>query len=328
MKHLTKTLSALILCIFALTACQASDNASSNLYQEKAEQSVSPTASASPAPTPSPKRQSPFDAFYINDDASALMDRAQDILVTKCMKEKGFTDYEQTTVSAQSEEYIEASNFVDLWGIFDLESAKKYGYTTKDASFVDEKGKEWHFDGEKYYDYIEWLKKYRSESNIDTFTDAQKKEYATYSECDEKMADEFYAILDVNADRSNNTGELQNSANEAAKADSRMTSLVQKWSECMKEKGHNFSNSIEAYEKTFDMNDDRNMDSPRKKAEIAIATADVTCKTDLNFRDTWYDILYEHQNRIIQENLPIFEEEKAYSNSLQKRAEDIIKEYG
>ncbi|MDR1033422.1 MAG: hypothetical protein LBL41_01445, partial [Bifidobacteriaceae bacterium] len=62
--------------------------------------------------------------------------------------------------------------------------------------------------------------------------------------------------------------------------------------------------------------------------EIEVAVADYTCQADLRYWDTWLDVLYEHQNRIIQESLPLVEQEKAYVASLQKRAEDIIKEYG
>ncbi|MDR1033700.1 MAG: hypothetical protein LBL41_02890, partial [Bifidobacteriaceae bacterium] len=79
MKQSLKTLLALTLCTLTLTACQTTDNANNNLYQEKAEQAISPTT----APTDSgkPKQQSPFDSMIgFRGDEPSLMDKAIAVL--------------------------------------------------------------------------------------------------------------------------------------------------------------------------------------------------------------------------------------------------------
>jgi hypothetical protein len=323
MRHLAKTLSILILCIFALTACQTSDNANSGLYQEKAEQSVSPTASASPAP--SAKRMSPFDAISLVGNVSGIMEKAIAALTNVCMREKGFSDY-------KTEPSVTDDDFHDEINKLNIEVAKKHGYTTKENWITDENGDVWYFDGEKYVNNGNEVEKAveEAERREKNKSKEEKEEEAEAWKCDETANNKLYEGLDSEGakTRAPQIAKLRTSAEEATRADSRAISLNQKWSECMKGNGHNFSDPITARKETFDLSNDLDLDSPRKKAEIAIATSDATCQADLNYYDIWLGMLYEHQERVIQENLPLFEQEKAYVASLQKRAEEIIKEYG
>jgi hypothetical protein len=324
MKHLTKTLSIFIACVFTLTACQASDNANNNLYQEKSEQSVSPTASASPAPS-TKKQLSPFEAISVSGGVSDIMDKAITALKDVCMHEKGFTNF-------KSEPSVTDSDWDTRLHKFDIETAKKHGYTTKGAITLDKNGNNWSFDGEKWVNENEYAKERikENEEREKNKSEEEKGEESEAGKCEDVAFNKLYEDLDSEGakTRGPQISKLRTSAEEATNADSRTVSLNQNWSECMKKDGHSFSNPTAARKETFDLADDLDINSPRKKAEIAIATPDATCQADLNYYDTWLGILYEHENRTIQENLPLFEQEKAYVASLQKRAEDIIKEYG
>jgi hypothetical protein len=267
----------------------------------------------------------------VGNEADSLMDVAFSVLENQCMKEKGFTS---TEVDLDPSDYVikDLRDYIALeWGVYDVEKAKKYGYTTYGNSYVDENGDLWGFDGEKYFNDTKIAREMIAEQEKTRTKQDELYSYEFHKDggCSDIAADRFYEGLNLNVDRSNQVGALKGSAETAAKADSRMVSLINKWSSCMKEKGYNFNDTLTARNETFNVEKDRNgWDTPHKKAEIATAVADATCKTDLNFIETWFSILREHEERVIQENLPFFEEEKAYIASLGARAQEIIKEYG
>ncbi|MDR1033426.1 MAG: hypothetical protein LBL41_01465 [Bifidobacteriaceae bacterium] len=327
-KKILTIFSFFLACTLFLSACQGAGTADNTLYKEEFEQSVSP--SSAPTISGTEERRSPLDEISLVSKKGDSINKALDILVTVCMKERGFT-YTPQTGSSENDADSQVSETAGLWtqwGIFDVGKAKKFGYTIEGNGYVDENGDNWFFDGERYINNDELYREQEAQKKNENLTADSEKENTVYYECDEKAVDEFYKSLDVEGAKKRDIGALGSSANVAAEADSRMVSLVGKWSDCMSESGYKFATPLEAREKTFNLEEEHDWNSKHKKDEILVATADATCKTNLNFLDTWYDILYEHENRVIQENLPLFNEEKAYVNSLVKRAEDIIKEYG
>jgi hypothetical protein len=108
-----------------------------------------------------------------------------------------------------------------------------------------------------------------------------------------------------------------------------MVETMKKWSECMASKGYNYHDPIEASTATFDLlSAENDWDTPRKQEQIETAIADVTCKNETNLVSVWLEVIYEHEKKAVQENLPLIEKNKKYDLASIARSQEIIKEYG
>ncbi|WP_126641429.1 hypothetical protein [Embleya hyalina] len=95
-----------------------------------------------------------------------------------------------------------------------------------------------------------------------------------------------------------------------SKEDGRVTKVIELWSECMKGKGF-------SYKTPFDT--EFRQDQPPSPLEIETAKADVGCKRQVNFVNTWSGIESAYQKVLIDRN------KKALDNVLLKRNEQLQK---
>jgi hypothetical protein len=286
---------------------------------------------------------SPFDEMGtgMDYDVLRLMDKAEDLVKNKCLKDKGFPEshnenyYPDDLPESGFESMYESDTPEGIWGDGDVERAKKYGFVS--PMIVSEELGQWGWDweAEKYVEMNEEYYREKwgppSDETYEDLTESEKANSDAISECGELGNDKLYEGLDVEGakSRSAELAQIQASATEAAKVDPRMLEREKIDSECMDRNGYPVGKRTpEELGIPFDTEKEILWDKAYKSAQIALATAMATCIKEANYAEIWYDILYEKQREVIQENLPLFEAEKAYHNSLVKRAEDIIKEHG
>jgi hypothetical protein len=90
------------------------------------------------------------------------------------------------------------------------------------------------------------------------------------------------------------------------------------WSQCMKGKGYSFATPRDAVPASY---------SPGPKpstAEIRVAVADMTCKTETNLMKIWYDAELRIQKAGIQKHFQVLTEAKRRHDARVKKAADAI----
>jgi len=81
-----------------------------------------------------------------------------------------------------------------------------------------------------------------------------------------------------------------------ARQDSRLRNAIARWAECMRGVGHDYADPLKA-------NDDPRFRTPEAtSSEIAVATADVRCKEQVNLVGTWLAVETAYQRRAIERN--------------------------
>lgn len=98
----------------------------------------------------------------------------------------------------------------------------------------------------------------------------------------------------------NAIGELQGEAQHLAEADPRIDDVVAAWSACMAGKGYAYAHPLDPGA-AFAVEGATTADPlpPLDDVEIATGLADVACKTEVGFADTWYAVLAEHQQALV-----------------------------
>lgn len=88
---------------------------------------------------------------------------------------------------------------------------------------------------------------------------------------------------------------LANESHERSEADSRLREVIDQWSECMRRSGYDYSSIWEP--------NNQDWPTPVGEAEIAVATADVTCKEEVNLLGVWFAVETAYQRGAIQQNV-------------------------
>ncbi|MDR1447646.1 MAG: hypothetical protein LBI63_01595, partial [Candidatus Ancillula sp.] len=144
--------------------------------------------------------------------------------------------------------------------------------------------------------------------------------------CSKTGETSFYDGLNVDASRNNQIGQLRTKIREMATDDSQFTPKINEWSECMKQKGFNLDflpDSKKGRDGGF-----KSGNPAYGKNNTLLATADAECKQQTGFIEEWHKVLDTVEERELKNNLPIFEAEKAYTDSMINRANEIIEKYG
>ena len=81
---------------------------------------------------------------------------------------------------------------------------------------------------------------------------------------------------------------------EQSEADSRVRNVMKQWSECMDRSGLDYDNIWEPNDETWP--------EPVSEEEVAVASADVTCKQEVNLVGIWLAVESAYQDRAIREH--------------------------
>ncbi|MDR1447342.1 MAG: hypothetical protein LBI63_00015 [Candidatus Ancillula sp.] len=292
-----------------------------------------------------------FDKYLDSKKGLEVKDKAEDLLTTKCMKDKGFIYKKPLSVDmskgvAMSDTrfpYASKNVFDQTWGILDKEYAKIYGYTSLMYAYTYFEGDQMHDniyflqgDNKDSYnplkvDHPKWLKAPANSSPsipaTDTSPDESKPEYQAAlnsdSGCENTAISNFTDGLDLNVSRIGQIGQIRLKVKESVLNEDKVTAKLKEWSECMNTK--NFS--IE-----FPPLSEKSLNLPPANPAYGedntlLAVADVECKQQTGFIDAWHKVLDEVEEREVKNNLPIFEAEKAYTDSMINRTNEIIEKY-
>ena len=99
-------------------------------------------------------------------------------------------------------------------------------------------------------------------------------------------------------------------------SDPHILAVERAWSACMARSGYTYKNPAQAA--------GRNWPSTPTSAEIAVAVADVRCKTQTNLVNTWLTVEAAYQQTLISQNLTHLAQLQTNFGALQRRAEQLL----
>jgi hypothetical protein len=254
-----------------------------------------------------------------------------DLLTAKCMKDKGF-DYKQQETKEQVSTFPFATKSVgdNTWGTTDIGYAKIYGYlppafaimSYENTPGIGGENPNWPKAPKEEQD------RYNTQSSVSSNgnTPEYNKALTDDNGCINLGETNFYKGLNVDASRSNQVGELRQKIVESAMYDEKLAPKLKEWSECMKPKGFNFD--FPPASKMAKGSDPLTPHNPAYGEDNElVAAADAECKQKVGLIDAWHKVLDEVEEQAVKDNLPVFEAEKAYNESVIKRAQEIIEQY-
>ncbi|MDR1448322.1 MAG: hypothetical protein LBI63_05150 [Candidatus Ancillula sp.] len=326
--------SALVL-VLLFSACSKGKH-ESQLYSGYAESpSTDDNITSENKPTEGDAWIEYFYKYFDSSKRSEVVNKAMDLLTAKCMKDKGF-DYkiEKKEDSNQISTFPFQNRLVGDpdWGTTDIEYAKIYGYLPQDIAFmfyenmpgVGGANPNWAKAPQEEQDRFDIAKK--QEAIRSRINPEYIKAYSGDNGCSNTGETDFYNGLNVDASRSDQIGELRIKIKEMAADDPLFAPKLKEWSECMSPKGFSLDFLPGArYTKGKQIEAANPAYGPDNSL---LAVADAECKQQTGFIDAWHKVLDEVEERELKNNLPIFEEEKAYTDSMINRANEIIEKYG
>lgn len=121
----------------------------------------------------------------------------------------------------------------------------------------------------------------------------------------------------------NAVGELGGEATARTQVDPRVRTAVAAWSACMTGKGYQYASPLDPGRQ---FSQGLVVGQPVVPSEIEVATAldDVACKAAVGFDDTWFAVLAEHQQALIDANPDTIDEWAAWNAAMHSRAEAVI----
>ncbi|KQV04399.1 hypothetical protein ASE03_12160 [Kitasatospora sp. Root187] len=99
-----------------------------------------------------------------------------------------------------------------------------------------------------------------------------------------------------------------------------VTQAFEAWSGCMKEKGYSYPNPMDA------ISDRRFLEDLPTPLELQVATADVTCKQQVNLIDTWFAVETSLQKELIARQQADFTAALAAKNEQLAKADTVLRD--
>lgn len=271
------------------------------------------------APSPSPAPTSrvvagvsvpvlPLDA-YKTGDAQTVIDKASRLLADRCMREVG--QKWPAVLEPLGEGHAENER---RYGIIDMNTARAYGYQLPPPYSATRAEEEQRLEKEKI-----------RRAGI---TDAQTDAYL--GKGDEEIGGcrgEANQQLGTAPARNgmDPVSELEQRAWAQANADADSRRANADWRACMKKRGYNYPDPHEAAG-AFASSASTEVPPPPSRKETAAATADVTCKQEVDYVGRWQKIESGYQNALIARNSARLETYRdAWQDSLAK-ARKILRE--
>lgn len=235
---------------------------------------------------------------------SDVVARAYQVLFADCMSRFGFTveppPAGSSTVEPRSRRY----------GLVDLDEARQYGYRHPLAAEDSQGGEPAQPRSEAYYAVA---------------TGELTHDHNGLAIPEGGCFGEAQRILDEGAPVVENVmfgQSLVIQAGRRSEQDSRVVAAFEAWSECMARAGYNYADPWEA-------NDDPAFGGPVvTSAEIAVATADVTCKEEVNLVNIWAAVEVAYQEQIIEENAEALGELLELLETRRRNAAAIVAAHG
>ena len=312
-----------------LTGCSSSDGKKSAGESEK---------------SPLQKRLAFLDSGEFDEAKYSEQQKQVEAAVAQCMKEEGF-EYTPVDHDSGSVTFISNSDYEDTQT---SAYAKKYGYGIfsypEEETPVEDAPEEEFVDPNQ--DYVSSLSENEQEEFYNTLFGPSPSENLSDEEMDAWFSDP--ANQGCYGAAQNNAYETENSFYESSEAqdffdiysdffstveveNTKIIELNDAWSQCISEKGYNFSSPDEAMQSVYEINEslytqainedgsiepsaqeykepDPEVLEEAKEDEIALATADYECQEKLDYLKKKTTLQWELEEQFIKENESLIQE--------------------
>ncbi|MEV6260915.1 hypothetical protein AB0M42_09200 [Streptomyces sp. NPDC051784] len=238
--------------------------------------SASATASADrhEAPSDDFTFRLPIASYAYTDAQDAEIAAAEDVLTERCMKELGIS-----WTAVEAPETPRASD--RRYGLSNADEAARYGY---------------HLPPEKPFNPNAGLSATTLTAlygrSVDGAAKADPALDIPARGCRGEAAESLDAGHRYQAG-AEAAGEIARNSYQRSTEDPRVREVVRKWSDCMAGRGYSYADPLAA------LGDERFLDKPVSKSEVATARADMRCKTDVGLLQTWFSAEQAIQQKMI-----------------------------
>ncbi|NML54734.1 hypothetical protein HHL19_18990 [Streptomyces sp. R302] len=125
-------------------------------------------------------------------------------------------------------------------------------------------------------------------------------------------------MIDAEAAQTSTAQQISAETFTRSKADARVVKAFAAWSSCMKKKGYN-------YKEPLDASDDPRFSSREVTSEeISTAVSDIECRNSTSVAKVWFDAETELQKRLIEEQAEQLNQESDALDAAVKKAADVL----
>ncbi|MEO6703677.1 MAG: hypothetical protein ABI140_19115 [Jatrophihabitantaceae bacterium] len=305
--HLTRLLA--VACLTGLaTSCaahsggqaEAAGGSANSLPSTIASQSVQP----SPEPTASSQVQLPLDGYTLATQQNLVISRAEQLLITDCMRKQGF-NYVATVQQSGITEHR------DAYGLISAAQAAAYGY--HDPGFLN--GSKRLVTNKPAYMTDSYLIALRG------FVSPPPAGSKTPPGCEDKADAQLHFGSDPST--ANLLGQLGADASQRTQADPQVLTVERRWHTCMAAKGFSFDTPATAAAGPW-----TSATQPPSGTEIATARADVACKQQVNLAGIWIGVESAYQRIAIEQNSAALAQIQRDNTARVARAEAVLSGQG
>lgn len=257
--------------------------------------SAGATASAGqgPAPDTADGLGLPIQAYLMTASESGELQKAQGILITKCMKSFGFT-YIQQYATANGATDFDAANMSRRYGITNLVQASQYGYHLPQSTSTSSSTQQPLLSGAEYD--VLWGHTQNSDSDT-VHTTAGGVEIPNGGCMAESVRQAQH--LAPAAPQAQLAQQVNLDSFSKSQSDPRVIAAIGAWAKCMDAAGYELASPLAAMSQFTGP-------LPASQAEITEAKTDLSCKSSTKLIQTWDAAETEIENQMIAANQEVF----------------------
>ncbi|MDX3238957.1 hypothetical protein PV392_25360 [Streptomyces sp. ME03-5709C] len=246
----------------------------------------------------------PLDGYAATYEEEVTLKRAQNLLVTRCMADFGFT-YR----APEPPEAPKTAPNSRIYGVVDMDTAARYGYKAPVAAAGEPRKQQVDLSDAAAM-VLGGPRDQKPDTLPRNLEEAKKKKPSTATVngkqipaggCGRQAFLKLYAPTAQSVDALY-VFNLKVEANSRTRKDSRVLAVNKKWSTCMAAAGYTVTNPMDPAREIGLPNDA--LSSP---AAINAAKADVACKKKVNLVGVWYAVETAYQRQTIDRNTEVLD---------------------
>lgn len=257
-------------------------------------------ATSFPVVTSADRMSLPLDAFAQPQSIQVTLANAETMLIESCTHRYGFSYGIHYPVAVQP-------RYDRLYGITDLKSAQEYGYHGSDPSLP---------QGDKDAGTPKFTDLQMTILGGNTVTKLPMPQGLGPTGCMGEASDKLAGGSSVDAGN-RLVEQLTFRASDQATRDSRVSAVDKAWSACMKKSGYSYPDALAAMNHGWP-------NSSVSPLEISTATADITCKQQVNYVGVHYGVETEYQKKLVDKNAAQLNSYRAALDEQAKHAASIV----
>ncbi|NEB11466.1 hypothetical protein G3I32_21915 [Streptomyces coelicoflavus] len=262
----------------------------------------------------------PLDTFLLNPEQSQTVDNAYAGLVSDCMKRFGFDYTPPRNQGAQRSGDAPTTRIDGRFGVQSVEDAEKWGYHPAGGA-GEEADSPWGNKGQKMTAAMQTAERGSDDPKEKFGPGGQvvNGESVPDHGCVGEARKKLTGSVEGNLADAKLATDLKFDTLVKAQQDERTRAVFAKWSSCMKQKGFDYADPLEAN------GDEKWAKTPQPtRHEIQVATADQDCRARHNVVGIWFAVDYAYQERAVERNAEALADVKKDTESLLKAAADAL----